>query len=427
MLMNWKTAVAITAALVAACGGGADRTKAQVRLVNASADYAQLELRVDSQLRLSQVTYGGAEGYIEVDPGKSSSTISSAGSATPLLSFTPAVSEKKYLTLLAYGPAGALRQQPVDDNVGAPDTDRALLRVFNAASDAGALDVYLTATNDALSSAVPVQTAAAYGVLGAATTVFSGTWRLRVTAAGSKTDVRLDMPALVLPSKHIATLVLTPTAGGVLVNALVLAQQGAITRQDALHARVRLAHVVTDSATLDAQVGAVDLGRALGAPSLGNYVLVPTGASTPALSLNGQALATAAFTLASGRDYTLMVHGLATAARVTWLMDDNRLPSDATRTKLRLVNAMADSAAPLAMTLDASPVASNVAQAAASLHAVVDATSGNSTDGKIAITASGLSTPLFTTNDQVLRANAVYSVFLIGRQAAPTGLLKRDR
>ena len=427
MLMNWKAAIAIAATLLAACGGGADRTKAQVRMVNASADYTQLELRLDNQVRLSQVAYGTSDGYIEVDPGKASSTISSTGSATPLLSFTPSVSEKKFYTLLAYGPAGALRQLQLDDNTGAPDTGRALLRVFNASSDAGALDVYLTATGDALDSAVAVQTSAAYGVAGTAATVFSGTWRLRVTAAGSKTDVRLDMPALVLPSKHVATLVLTPTSGGVLVNALVLAQQAAITRQDALHARVRLAHVVTDSATLDAQLGTVVLAAGSGAPALSSYALVPTGAVTPTLTLNGQALSATPFTLVSGRDYTLMVHGLATAAQLAWLTDDNRLPSDSARLKLRLINGLADSAAPLAMTLDAGPVASNVTRGTASAYAVVDATTGSSTDGKIAITASGLSAPLFTANDQLLRANANYSVFLVGRQAAPTGIVRRDR
>ena len=79
------------------------------------------------------------------------------------------------------------------------------------------------------------------------------------------------------------------------------------------------------------------------------------------------------------------------------------------------------------MTLDAGPVASNVTRGTASAYAVVDATTGSSTDGKLAITASGLSTPLFTATDQLLRANASYSVFLVGRQAAPTGIVRRDR
>ncbi len=83
--MVWKAALAISIALLAGCGGGSDATKAQVRMVNASAGYKELDLRVQDQVRQGGVVYGAAEGYIEIDPGKAASTISSAGSATPLL------------------------------------------------------------------------------------------------------------------------------------------------------------------------------------------------------------------------------------------------------------------------------------------------------------------------------------------------------
>ena len=199
MAMVWNVALAISIALLTGCGGGSDATKAQVRMVNASAGYKELDLRVQDQVRQGGVVYGAAEGYIEIDPGKAASTISSAGSATPLLSFTPSLSEKKHYTLLAYGAAGALRQVLLDENTGAPDTGRALLRVVNAAPDAAAVDIYLSGSNDLLTDVVAVQTGVAYGQAGVFTTLNSGTWRLRITAAGSKTDVRLDAPALALP------------------------------------------------------------------------------------------------------------------------------------------------------------------------------------------------------------------------------------
>ena len=69
------------ATLLVACGGGNDRTKAQVRLVNASSGDQQLDLRVDDQLRQGAVGYGGSASYVEADPGKAS-TITRAGSAT---------------------------------------------------------------------------------------------------------------------------------------------------------------------------------------------------------------------------------------------------------------------------------------------------------------------------------------------------------
>jgi len=431
MAINWKMAVAMAVATaacqLAACGGGADRTKAQLRMVNASSGYTQLDLRVDDQLRQGAVAYGGAEGYVEVDPGKAASTISSVGSATPLLSFTPSVSEKKYYTLLAYGAAGALRQQPLDDNAGAPDAGRALLRVFNAATDAGALDIYLTGPNDLLDSAAAIQSGAAFGTLGAWITVNIANWRLRATAAGSKTDVRLDVPLLALPSKQVATLVLTPGAGGVLVNGLLLVQQGAITRQDSQQARVRLAAVVADSGTVGAQVGVTTLAAGNGSPSLSDYMLLPAGASAVAVTVNARAVAAPSFTLLPGHDYTLMVHGPLAAAQISWIEDDNRLPIDVSRAKLRLINGLSDSAAPLAMTLDFASVASAVGVGTASAYASVAPTAGGGTDGRLSVTATGVAAPLFTANDQILRASANYSVLLVGPQLAATGIVRRDR
>ena len=436
MAINLKTAVVITACLLVACGGGADRTKAQVRLVNASAGYAQLDLRVDDQLRQGAVAYGAAEGYFEVGPGKAASTISSVSSATTLLSFTPSVSEKKFYTLLAYGPAGALQYQQLDENVGAPEAGRALLRVVNAASDAGAMDVYLSGPTDDLRNVVPLQTGVAYSAAGNVATISSGTWRLRATAAGSKTDVRLDVPAILLPSKQVATLVLTPSAGGILVNALVLVQQGSITRQDTALARVRLAAAVADSGVVGARVGNTSLATIPGSgvvsasPSLDDYVLVPVGTSALSVTVNGQALSLPPKTLDAGRDYTFVVYGLAAAPLANWVDDDNRLPGNVGLVKLRLINALADTALPLAMTVDGRPVAGAVAAGSASAYTLVQPVAAGGTNGRLSVTAAGVATPVYTSPSQTLAASGTYSVLVTGRQASvtgATGIVRQDR
>ena len=54
-------ALALATALLVACGGGADRTKAQVRVVNASSGYTGLDLRVDNELRQGAVGYGNTD------------------------------------------------------------------------------------------------------------------------------------------------------------------------------------------------------------------------------------------------------------------------------------------------------------------------------------------------------------------------------
>lgn len=440
MTRSWKATAAWALSLMllvtAGCGGGTDRTKAQVRLVNASSGYAQLDLRMGDQQRFGAVTYGASAGYVEVDPDDSSASISSSGSATTLVNFTAALSAKKYYTVLAYGAAGALRHVVLDDNASAPDAGKAQLRVLNTSTDAGALDVYLTATDEPLTAAVPVHSGAAAGTLSSAITVNSGNWQLRVTAAGSKTDVRLNVPLLALPSRHVATLVLTPGVrivpgaaggGGVLVGALTLAQQGDITREDARHARVRLAALVADSGMVDATVGTVTLGAGAASPSVDEYKLVPAGVPAVDVRVSGRALLSSAITLGAGRDYTLMAYGPLAGGTAVWLEDDNRLPTDGTKAKLRLINGLSNSTAALAMTLNSRPAASGVVAGTASAYAAVQPTTGTGTDGRLSITASGFAEPLFAEAGNALQANTNYSVLLSGPVEDSVAIVVQDR
>ncbi|MFN9101677.1 MAG: DUF4397 domain-containing protein [Betaproteobacteria bacterium] len=405
------------------CGGGTDRRRAHVRLVNTSTGNPQLELRVDDELKHAAVAYGERAAYAEVDPDEPETTVFATGSPTALLRFSPAYANDRWFTVLAYGPAGALRALTLDDNRGEPDANRAVLRVVNAAADAGALDLYLTTETEELATAVPLQSGAAYGSVGDWQTVASGRWRLRATAAGSKADVRLDLPAVDLASRAIGTLVLSSSAGGVLVDALLLTQRGAITPRANAQARVRLAALLTDSASVTASLGAVALGSGVGSPAVADYVRVAAGPVVPAVAVNGVALAVPALTLQPGRDHTLLLAGTPAAPRVVLITDDNTLPRDTARAKLRLVNALADAGLVAAMTLDFSPVGGEVAAGAASEAALVVATLA----GRIAVTVRGATAPLFVATEQVVRAGGVHTVFVAGAAAAAVGILRRDR
>jgi hypothetical protein len=424
MILRCTAALLAAALLLVSCGGGGtDRTKAQVRLVNASSGYAQLDLNVHGTLRQGGVGYGGTDGYVEVDPGDADTTINSAGSATALLSFTPVLSKNRYYSILAWGTAGALSQLLLDENANQPDTGKALLTVFNAATSAGALDVYLTGSSDALATSVAVQAGAAAGSQGVALTVNSGTYRLRITAPNSKTDVRLDLPSFGLSSKQVATLVLTPGRGGVMVNALLVTQQSAITRLDATQARVRVAAGMADGGSVSAAVGGTTLLSAVGSPAVGAYTLVTAGTPAVVAAVNGTALATTPPTLVAGGDYTLLVYGPLAGPLSRWIEDDNSPPTDSTQVRLRLVNAVGGLAAPLALTDDFLPVADSVASGFASGYAQV----ANSTTAQLSVTAAGVATPLYSANTQTLLAGATYSVFMLGSSTAPVGVLRRDR
>ncbi|MBP6765927.1 MAG: DUF4397 domain-containing protein [Rubrivivax sp.] len=418
--MAWMLAAAMA---LSACGGDNDRTKAKLRLVNASSGYPSLDLRVEDTLTQGAVSYGNTASYVQVAPGEADSAIAVTGSATALLSFTPAMSKDRYYSLLAYGGQGTLKHLLLDDNAGEPDSARALLRVVNAAPDAGALDIYLTASDVDLVAAGPVQSSAAVGAVGEWLTVNAGNWRLRITAAGNKADLRIDLPVLALPSKQVATLVVTPGRGGVLVNTLLLVQQGNISAGAAPQARVRLAAGVADGGAVAAAVGGTVLASNVGSPAVDIYTLLPAGTLPVVVSVNGLSVPMPDMALLAGADYTLLVRGPLGAAQASWIEDDNTLPINTGQAKLRLVHGVADFGGAMAMTADFVPVADGVNPGQASAHRLVSAT----TTASLSMTGTGRPTPLFSAVDQRLEAGAVYTVFVVGPAASAVGILRKDR
>jgi len=414
------------ALLAVACGGGADRTKAHVRLVNATGGYSTLNLKIGDTTVSSSVAYGATADYDDVDPSQTEADISRPGSATVLSTKTVALAKNQYYTMLAYGDSGALASVLLDDNTGTPASGKSLVRVLNAAPDAGALDVYLTGSSDSLTDASALQSSAAYGTVGSFTLITSGSWRLRVTAAGSKTDVRLDVSALNFGSESVKTLVLTPGRGGVLVNALLLAQQGGIDAGTNNQARVRVVAGVDGGAAVSASVGGTTLMSAAGAPALTGYSTLASGTVAVAASASGTAASLSSATLEGGGDYTLLVYGTPSAPVATLIEDDNSLPSDSSSAKVRLVHGLADVGDTLTLLVDLQIEADGVGQGAASSPALVPASSTS----RIRVTSSGGAT-LFnddsTSTDRNFVANGVYTFFILGDSTTPVGVLKKDR
>jgi len=426
--MRW---LAFGLCLLAACGGGTDETKAHVRLVNASGGYSALSLTIDDTAVASSVAYGATASYGDVDKGATDAELSQPGGATSLVGSTVALGKNKYFTMLAYGKSGSAAMQLIDDNQDTPASGKTLVRVINAAPDAGNLDVYLTSSATALADATAFQSAAAYGTLNGFVTTTSGTWRLRVTAAGSKSDLRLDVSGLSFGSEGVVTVVVTPGRGGVLVNALLLAQQGGITAAANTQARVRVVAGVSSGASVSASVGGTTLMTSGTAPSLTAYSLLTSGTLTVAASASGTAAALTSATVAGGGDYTLLVYGTPGAPVATLIEDDNSLPTDTTGAKLRLVHGLADVTGTLSLGVDYEVTADAVAQGAASAYAAVAA----STTAYFTATSAGSTTALLddhptgtsTGTARSLLAGGVYTFFVVGDSGSPVGILRKDR
>lgn len=408
--------VALVAGLgLSACGGGSDSdsTAAQLRLLNASPGYASLDLYTDDSKRNSAVGFLAAGDYASVSSTASVDTdLKSAGASTALSSSSRSFSAGTSYTLVAYGWQGALKTAVLEENISAADSNKAKLTVSNLASDAGSLDVYLTGSDDSLDDA----TATASGVGGGSTvgalTISSGTYRLRVTGNGDKSDVRLDVNGLTLASTQVATLVLTPGSSGVLVHGVLAVQKGSITALANNQARVRVVNGVGSSAKLTASAAGVSLISNATSPAIGSYKLITgNSAATVGLGVNGTALASpTSAALPAGGDYTLLVWGPAASPQVTVITDDNRYPTTTTYAKLRVVHAIPDVADALTLTSDYSALISDVAQGTASAWATLMGETASQ------LTVASPTTNYFSsgTDGTKLTAKSLYTLYVFG-------------
>lgn len=410
--------------LLPACGGGADTgNTGLVRLVNATRSVAALDLRVSGANLITGVAAGTTSGYVEREAGTAAFQLGATGSTTTILTRNASVGEDASYTFVAYVTDNALHAVFFDDAEDAPSSNTAKFRVYNGSNEAGSLDVYLTDAADTandLSSATPVNAAVDGEKFGAYGEIGAGRYRLRVTAADDRTDVRLDIASITLTDQQVATLVVTSSDGGVLVDGLLLNQAGSAAALPNGSMRLRVAADTTLNAKVTLARGTTNLAS-LNSPSIGNYVTVPGDLAGLTLKVDGVGLALPATDASPGSDLTLLVYGDAAHPQAVFLPDDNRLPTSSGRSTVRLVHGINGSTGTLSLDVDFSAAAAGVALGAASPYATVTAGTGMRFD----VRADGVR--LSGGEDVDMVANAVYTLFMLGDTTTPVFLLRRDR
>jgi hypothetical protein len=410
--------------LLHACGGGDDDESGDgaLRLVNAADGYASLDLYSSDTLISSAVASDGASSYVGLGAGTYTLKLKRNGSTTTSNSTDRSVAAGTAYTLLAYTTAETLKTVLLTDNEEAPTSGTAKLRVFNASTEAGALDIYVTAPDAALADSSATTAALGTERVGSYAEISAGTYRIRVTGSGDKTDLRLDLPSIALADQQITTLVLTATPGGVLVHGLSIDQKSTVTARKNPSARVRLVAGANANGSVAATANGVTLSTGLQSPAVAGYTLVPAGALTLDVTLNGSDVTGSATTLVAGSDSTLLVTGDTGAATATLLADDNRPALSTSNAKLRLVHGVGSMTGPITLTADYSAVATDVARNSASTGTALAA--GTSIRLEASTPTAGT---LYLADDVTLLATRVYTVFMLGDSSAPLGVLRRDR
>jgi len=420
---------------LAACdfGGGEEGDQAQIRLLNVSSGYDSVDLYTnnndedddDDAKLLSAVSYKTVSAYSSVDSDTYTLKFKKAGASSTLLTLgTENLTDESHATYVGYGPNGHFATIKISEDVTDPDSGNSKVNLLNTA-EAGSLDVYLTDDDISLDDATPTFSSIDAGAAGNTTTIDSGTYRLRVTGAGDTGDLRLDVPSITFSSKQIASIILTATPGGVLVNALVLPQEGSVTAYDNTKARVRGAAGVANGSLVSLNIGGANVLSNVGAGVIGaKYAQIESGAAAITLTVGGSPVSVSTPTLTAGADYTMLVYTDSGATQTNLIADDNRLPSSSSLTKIRLLNGMSARGTAITMYVDYSPVIEGTQLGQASAYTEVD----SGTDVQIDVTETNTAATLLTKTGLTLQSAAVYTMFVSGGDTLPApGFLRKDR
>lgn len=412
---------------LAGCGGGGGDSGgggAQLRAINLTSDLPSIDLFTDDTVQFSALAPEALAAYKGVDGREYTLRVKKAGDGATLFSSTFTLGAGQNFTAIVWGRETALRVSTLpenenNDNIAAGNSR---VRMFNATTDSGAVDVFFTSESANLGETAPTQGAVGAGNLSGFRDISAGTYRLRVTGAGDPNDVRLDISGVVLTAKQHYNLVLTAGAGGVLLNGQLIQQQQNAVAMRNTKARVRVVAGVDAAGVVAVAAAGGTLVGGLRSPSVGPYQLVNAGAVPLQVRVGGNVVLEESRTFDAGADYTLMVYGTAAAAQIRLIADDNRLPAVNTRVKLRLIHG-ANGVGPITLSADFLAVATDIALGAASSYA----TTASGAAVRIDVTSASAVGPLFEQAAVNLQGQSVYTVFLLGGNATPTGVIRKER
>lgn len=413
--------------LLTGCGGSSNDV--YIRVLNVSMGYTALDVydgdtSVTTTPAIEGTTTGTVSSYAGIATGSSTLYFTTEGETQTddLTSETETFSQNEHRTYVAYGDTGEFGYLEINENQATPSSGNASVEVLNTATDAGAVDVYLTTSSVALTSVSPTFSDVAVGKASSFSTLPDGTYDLSVVGTGNPADVRLQVTGLALTSEEVVSIVIAESSGGYLVNAYILPQQGSLTTALNPDARVRAVTGVS-SGTVTATVGSTALLSSAAPATIGTYQLVPAETETVAVTVGGAAVASPSETLAAGQDYTLLLYTSSGATAENWLVDTNDLPLSG-YASVRLVDAMSGLTDPLSMTMDYVPVATDVALGDASSYdtEVTQVTS----NGVVSVTDATTAATVYT-NSTITLNQGVYTMFMFGSAASPVGVMNEDR
>lgn len=406
-----------------------DDPSSKIRALHASADAPNVDILINGDIALSNVSYKDGSGYLSV-PTMFDASINVASTDTIVLDLagTELVADTKY-TVIAANSAAELEAIVLDDTVTEPAEGNLVVRVVHGAKAAPTVDIYITAPNDELSVSTPIT--ASFKDFTEFLEVPAGDYRIRVTAEGDS-NVLFDSGTISLTAGLNLTVVAVESeyvVAPIDLVALTGDSENPTLEINDNRAQLRVAHLSPDAPNVDVYAGAAGTNELANDAVLENvpfkaisdYLLLDSGSYDISVTATGDSTA------------VLEVEGLEltgntsyTAAAVNFLADIEALPSAddltppaAGNVKVRVIHASPD-APEVDVLVNDTVTLEDIAFKGVSNYLEIPAGNYN-----FKVNAANTETTVIDV-DVNLVDGAIYSVHAVGALAEIEPLLKQD-
>jgi len=205
-------AVLASAVTLAACSDDEPVTTAQLRAVHLSPNAPNVDILVNGAQVATNVAYLDNTDYLSVPSGPATVQVRPTGTSTNVIDETPTLAADSSYTVLAANFVAQIEAILLTDDRTAPTVGNVRVRIVHGAPTAPAVDVYVTAPAADLETSTPVLVNRIFRSVSAYLTVPAATYRIRVTAAGTKTVV-IDSGDVPLSSGQVRTVIATDAPG----------------------------------------------------------------------------------------------------------------------------------------------------------------------------------------------------------------------
>jgi hypothetical protein len=362
----------------------------------------------------------------DIPAGAYTVNVSIAGATNPVFTQAETLNNVSAYTFAVFGAASTVNGFLLNDTlfVNVP-TNNFALRLANASTTAGGIDIYLTAPGADLTTAAPFIAGLFYATSSTFINVPLGNYRLRLTRTGTK-QVIFDAPMPSVAELSGQTVLAYSRGSGQLVNVVLLTTGGSSTIINNRLAQLKAINASSVASPLNLFVdGDLTLAN-IPYTGFSNYQAVDAGTRTitvEATATPGATLLTTSPTLTPATDTSIALYGSAGSLGALVLTDAN-VSTFSAKAQVRFVNVSPDLAS-IDVYANGTLAVSGLLQNSASGYPLLDAVAGG-TSYQFDFDPSGSTSPALTLPAVTLVAGNVYTIYVMGPASALRGIVVQD-